>query len=271
MFKILQLTDLHFGTITKESNLIDDVTKSLITRLVNTHNPHFIAITGDLVWSLTENSLETFEMVLSFINDFNIPFAVTFGNHDSEGNYSRKSIYALLLKQSHFIEPIAMFEKDHRLCYYHAFINDGVNHRLYFMDSGDYDAHGFGEYDYIQPEQIQWLVDCERDFDGVSQLFIHIPIPEYNEAKLLGFAVGNQDEEVCCPKLNTGLFSQLFLKTNVKAVYCGHDHDNDFTANYKGISLNYGRVTGFNTYGKLLRGGRLIQVDGRHVSSSIVE
>ena len=32
-------------------------------------------------------------------------------------------------------------------------------------------------------------------------------------------------------------------------MFCGHDHDNDFTINLYGIRLSFGRVGGYNTYG----------------------
>ncbi|ARQ06188.1 Phosphodiesterase YaeI [Macrococcoides canis] len=272
MFKILQLTDLHFGDLLPESSHIDQVTKALITRLIHTNQPDFIAITGDLIWSKVSNSLTTFRDVLAFINSFNIPFAATFGNHDSEGDFSRDVINEILLSQSNFIEPQSLFNDNDRLCYYTELVVDGHTHRLYFIDSGDYDKLQVGEYDYITHAQIEWLVEADKAFIGTSQLFIHIPIPEYATAKSLGLAEGHQDEEICCPKLNTGLFSQLLLNgLSVKAIYCGHDHDNDFTADYCGIKLNYGRVTGFNTYGSLRRGGRMIELDGSAFTSYIVE
>lgn len=272
MLKILQLTDLHFGNLYPESIQINEATKALITRLIHTNQPDFIAITGDVIYSKAPNSLSTFEDVLSFINSFDIPFAATFGNHDSEGEFSRDVINDILLSQSNFIEPRSLFNDNDRLCYYTELVVDSHTHRLYFIDSGDYDKLQVGEYDYITHAQIEWLVDTDKSFSGTSQLFIHIPIPEYETAKSLGLAEGNQDEEICCPKLNTGLFSQLLLNgLSVKAIYCGHDHDNDFTADYCGIKLNYGRVTGFNTYGSLRRGGRMIEIDGSGFNSYIVE
>lgn len=61
MFKILQLTDLHFGDLYPESIQINEATKALITRLIQTNQPDFIAITGDVVYSKAANSLSTFE------------------------------------------------------------------------------------------------------------------------------------------------------------------------------------------------------------------
>lgn len=272
MFKILQLTDLHFGEILQESPQIDNVTKTLIKRLIKENNPDFIVITGDLIWSLSPNSLKTFQDVLSFINAFQIPFAITLGNHDSESDFSRSELNEIILAQSNFTKHEALFEDNGCLCYYVPLNIEGVNHRLYFIDSGDYDANKIGKYDYIKHQQIEWLIKADKDFNGVGQLFFHIPIPEYKDAKQLGLAQGNQDEEVCCPQLNTGLFSQLIVNnSSVKAMYCGHDHNNDFEADYHGIKLNYGRITGFNTYGTLRRGGRIIELNGEVIHSYIVE
>lgn len=271
MFKILQLTDLHFGEINKDSHQKDEATKMLITRLVQEHSPHFIAITGDVIWSLAPKSICTFREVLSFIDAFQIPFAVTFGNHDSEADFDRNVLNSILVEQPHFSQPTSFFNSNGRLNYYLEFQEGGIAHRLYFMDSGDYDVYQFGDYDFIQHDQIEWLVEHEKGFEGVSQLFIHIPIQEYSQAKQLGLAIGNQDEEVNHSGLNTGLFSHIYLHTNIKAIYCGHDHDNDFSADYFGIKLHYGRVTGFNTYGSLERGARLILMDKERIESFIVE
>lgn len=271
MLKILQLTDLHFGEIHEESRDRDAATKALISRLVMEHRPQFIAVTGDIIWSLAKKSLQTFREVLAFINDFGIPFAVTLGNHDAEADFDREVLNAIVLDQTNFIIPTSLLNIGGRLNYYIELQDAGISHRLYFMDSGDYDAHRFGEYDFIQHEQIDWLVKNEKDFSGISQLFLHIPVPEYKTARQLGLAIGHQDEEINCPGLNTGLFSHIYLHTHIKAIYCGHDHDNDFSAHYFGIQLNYGRVTGFNTYGSLERGGRLIMIEKDKISSIIVE
>lgn len=272
MYKILQLTDLHFGELLQGSEDKDIDTKRLITRLINENTPDLIAITGDVIDSLATNSLTLFKEVMNFIDDFNIPFGVTLGNHDSESDFSREVLYDFVFSLTHFTEINHNMLKGERPCYFVELTIDEVQHRLYFMDSGDYDALKVGEYDYLTHEQINWLIEVDKDFDGIAQLFIHIPIPEYNDAKMLGLAKGNQDETICCPKLNTGLFSHLLLNdASVQAIYCGHDHDNDFTADYCGIKLNYGRVTGFNTYGSLCRGGRMIEIDGCAFTSYIVE
>jgi hypothetical protein len=49
---------------------------------------------------------------------------------------------------------------------------------------------------------------------------------------------------------------------NVKATFCGHDHCNDYWGDYYGISLYYGRKTGYGSYGPFpgdQRGARILE------------
>jgi pre-mRNA-splicing factor SYF1 len=49
---------------------------------------------------------------------------------------------------------------------------------------------------------------------------------------------------------------------NIRGVFCGHDHNNDFYGDYYGISLYYGRKTGYGGYGPpsgMLRGTRVLE------------
>lgn len=72
---------------------------------------------------------------------------------------------------------------------------------------------------------------------------------------------GIKEEFVCCPKVNTGLFDSFKAEKNIKGVFCGHDHDNDYSGQYKGIELVYGRKTGYGSYGPTgQRGGTVIKL-----------
>jgi len=90
--------------------------------------------------------------------------------------------------------------------------------------------------------------------------FFHIPVPEYDEVWEAGLATGTKEERVECPKINTGLFGAMVQMGDVMGTFVGHDHDNDYCGTLHGIRLCYGRVTGYNCYGKLQRGARVIQL-----------
>lgn len=51
--------------------------------------------------------------------------------------------------------------------------------------------------------------------------------------------------------------------------FVGHDHNNDYAGLACGICLVYRRGTGYDTYGKLTKGGRVIKfVEGKREFSS---
>ena len=48
----------------------------------------------------------------------------------------------------------------------------------------------------------------------------------------------------------------------MKAIFCGHDHNSDYSGFYKDIELIYGRKTGFGSYGPkyVQRGATVIKL-----------
>ena len=96
-------------------------------------------------------------------------------------------------------------------------------------------------------------------------VFLHIPLPEYKDAWMSGKVNGRRNETISSPMVNTGLFTSMLLNGNIAGVFCGHDHDNDFVADYQGIKLCYGRISGFQCYGELTRGARVIELSDSQV------
>jgi hypothetical protein len=48
---------------------------------------------------------------------------------------------------------------------------------------------------------------------------------------------------------------------DILGIFVGHDHDNDYAVDWKGILLAYGRYTGGNTvYNNLANGARVIEL-----------
>ena len=56
------------------------------------------------------------------------------------------------------------------------------------------------------------------------------------------------------------MFASFIDMKDVMGVFCGHDHDNDFIGMEYDIALGYGRVSGLDAYGKVDRGGRIIEL-----------
>jgi hypothetical protein len=91
---------------------------------------------------------------------------------------------------------------------------------------------------------------------------MHIPLPEYLDMYNTKIIYGQRYEVVCCSSVNTGLYSAFKEMNNVQAVFCGHDHNNDYWGDYNGIGLYFGRKTGFGGYGPpwyMQRGARVLE------------
>lgn len=143
-----------------------------------------------------------------------------------------------------------------------------VQIRLWFLDTGDDKCLDVPGYGCVMPDQIEWFrqqqLQVTDETKGKGFLFIHIPLDEFYQLYNDGNYVGSRDELVCCPSVNTGLYSALIEQKTVEWVACGHDHDNDYYGSYanSGIKLAYGRKTGFGSYGpdKFARGARVFEV-----------
>ena len=139
---------------------------------------------------------------------------------------------------------------------------------LYCIDTkADSDPNIIDGYDWIAHDQIQWYLDTavqlRRENNGKPMpalAFFHIPLPEYNDVWDANTCVGSKYETVCCPKINSGFFSAMLQAGDVMGTFVGHDHDNDFAGIAYGICFAYGRGTGYDTYGKMSKGGRVIEL-----------
>ena len=132
---------------------------------------------------------------------------------------------------------------------------------LYFMDShANCEQARVGGYQWIDFSQIDWFIAENKRHPYPSLLFLHIPLPEYNDA-LKGKIFGEKHEDICSPRLNSGLFTALKESGQVIGVFAGHDHENDFIGTYYDIALGYERVSaGKNAYGSLSPGIRVIEL-----------
>ncbi|OPH52057.1 metallophosphoesterase [Paenibacillus ferrarius] len=273
-FTIVQLTDLHIGG--DKDNEADLRTLALVRALLVEEKPDFIVYTGDLISSYgAADPLASFRRAIAPAVESGLPWAHVFGNHDAEENVTREELMAAALK--------------HSACYSQAGPEElsGVGNYtltiqgtqsgepaavLYFLDSGSMAPDSVGGYAWIQADQIHWykqqsLALRERSDAILPGLaFFHIPLPEYNDVWKVGKVSGIKNEDVCCPKLNSGLFAAMAEMGDVMGTFVGHDHDNDFCGTLHEIRLCFGRVTGYNTYGGLPRGARVIRLQEGELS-----
>jgi len=269
-FKIVQFTDIHIGDGKEEERGKDESTVALMERILAAEKPDLVVLTGDLHWSVgVGDPQEACRKAIAPVVRAQVPWAAVFGNHDAEAGVTREQLLAVWQESGQCMASEGPEDVNgvgnYVLTVKGADGADGA--ALYFFDSGIEAPKRVGGYAWIHPNQIQWYIGqsqllAQRNGGSLPALaFFHIPIPEYREAWTAGeHVVGVHEEEVCCPKINIGLFGAMVEMGDVMGTFVGHDHNNDYCGTLHGIRLCYGRVTGFNTYGTLQRGARVIEL-----------
>lgn len=273
-FKVVQFTDTHF----LEGNPADTVTKAegvvaTISSVLDVEKPDLVVFTGDNV-TTREQPFEAWRKLATPVMDRKIPWAVVMGNHDYE--YSGKTQHELVT----FIGtlpfalskcgPTELGGGGNYLLPVMAHGTQQVKAALYCLDSGDYaDKNSSDGYAWFSIRQIEWFrrqAQINTDANGGTPLpslaFFHIPFPEYNEALSAGKVLGEKQENVSCPKLNSGMFTAMVESKSILGTFVGHDHNNDYAASFHSICLAFGRKTGDYSYHGLPAGGaRVIELD----------
>lgn len=210
--------------------------------------------------------------VVEIFNNAKVPFVVTMGNHDAE-HMAKDSIYDLLQKSPYYVGTKGpgdvMGCGNCVIPIFDSMTKKKVESVLYCIDSNDYQPDKlYGVYDWIHFDQIAWYRKQSAHFASCNNgrplpllAFFHIPLLEYNELIGDGKTFGNDREGgVASSKVNSGIFASFLDRKDVMGVFAGHDHDNDYVGINKRILLGYGRVTGADAYGELIRGARIIEL-----------
>lgn len=258
-FRMLQLTDTHFGTPTDENRAKDLRSRRTIRRLVDEQKPDLVFHTGDFI----NNDREGVEFgAEGFMADLGVPWALVFGNHDhprdKPGNISLDTYYGRLENSvSGFVSTPAGRQYCGRI--------DVRGERgapvlsLFTFNSGD-PVTGM----VVNQAQRAWFraeMEADRSKEDSTPILVmqHFPTVEYKTVFEKLEAVGRQGEKVCFELDQGAVFGEYLATMRVKGIFCGHDHVNDYVGEHQGIRLVYGRVSGWSGYGDWQRGGRLVR------------
>ncbi len=271
-FKIVQFTDTHI----ENGGEKDARTLKLMCDILDSEKPDLVIFTGDNIAGAADYK-KMIDLCFQPVIDRNIKWAAVLGNHDQEPDHSRHDIMEYICTKPYTLSQMGP-DSVSGYCNYYLTIKSTKNNSdqwvLYLFDSNSYPSQkNRGKYDWIHTDQVQWysniskLINTEaaENSKSVKALaFFHIPLVEYAKGFDNGNVLsGHKFERVCSAELNSGLFTTMLELGDVKATFCGHDHVNDYTTEYFGIKLCYGRATGYNTYGddKLDKGARVIIID----------
>ena len=256
-FKIVQFTDIH------ENEPINMKAISLMNNVLDNEKPDFVVLTGDITDARSmdkQKILRDISYEAAPMEKRKIYWVAVLGNHDIEKvDITRENLIKEYMKYSYNVDLSTYFNA---LVYSGSSPNPVFN--MYFMDSGDYCSKGYG---FISNEEVNWYQNTALNLKSKYKkaipalMFFHIPLEEYKNPSPIISGTRNEDE--CTQEVNTGLFSKVKEMGDVKGIFVGHDHINDYVKDYQGIMLGYGRCSGYNSYSKkdYKRGARVFLVN----------
>jgi len=292
-FRILMVSDIHGGVGYDEMRTV-----RAMQALVDHTAPHLVLLGGDIagpgsIHVANQEELKTLlDGLVSPMEQAGILWAHVYGNHDDNFglcNADQQPVYerypnclskhspAGVSGVSNYVLPV--WDKEGKTILFNVFGLDTHHGMPEFRKE-------FGMAEGVQPieptglenedesplrfDQVNWYYQTSRameDYAGhkiPALMYMHFPLPEHRMVAMhreeCGFE-GTQMSPICCSKLNSGLFSACLQRGDVKAIFCGHDHKNDFSGVYCGVRLGFdGYLSYCACHVEALRGGRLFEI-----------
>ncbi len=303
-FKVVQFND------TQDTHRTDKRTIELMNKTLDAEQPDFALINGDVITGGMTTELQVMHAlnhVVQPMEQREIPWALTWGNHDEDSlpatGMDEPRMLKFVQSYRHNLnrqdsDNLTGTGNDNLLVRSSRGKHAAFN--LWLIDGGRYapkeiagqDFEGYPDWDWIRADQVTWYrersIELEKRFGGKipSLMFFHIALWEH---RFMWFAsvdsrteadhrralakhkiVGERNEDECPGPFNSGMYSALQERGDVKGVFVGHDHINTYVGDYYGILLGYAPGTGFAPYGlgnatkNQLRGARVFELDENH-------
>ena len=287
-FHILMISDFH-GHDRSSPQL-----KEGIDALVEAVSPDLVLLGGDQLGAVTPERLHNYlAHTLSILTERGIPWAHVYGNHDREQPMTlleQQPVYEefpLCLSSrgpedvsgvGNYVLPV--LSSDRKKIAWNVWALDS------FREYPDYqEAFGHPEYRYILPnsfgtgsvqasplfDQAVWYyrtsleMEKELGYKAPAVMYMHVPLIEMllipkNPAECR--MTGEQRESICCSEMSNGLFMACQQRGDVRGIFFGHEHLNDFSGELFGITMAYDSAVGYDmTCDDDMRGGREIVLD----------
>ena len=260
-FKIVQFTDVHWIYDDPKS----EEAAERMREVLDAEKPDLVVYTGDVIFA--KPAAKALDRALEPAIERGIPFAVTWGNHDDEHDMTRAQLSAYIQHKRGNLTSHTEGISGQTNYTLSVMSSDGKRDAavLYIFDSNSYSTlKNIKGYGWIRHEQVEWYRKASAAFTSSNNgtplpalAFFHIPLPEFHEAvrNENTMLVGTRKETACSPAINTGLGAAMLECGDVMGVFVGHDHVNDYAAEWNGILLAYGRYSGGNTVYNAIPGG----------------
>ena len=271
-FKILCISDIHAG-IGYNKNLTSVYLRSLLSKT----EPDIVLMLGDIagpgeIHIETENQLrEMLESLTEPLTSRRIYWANVFGNHDDNFGVSNENAQGIYESFDYCLSKagekdiagtgnytLTVYGHDGEAPKFNIFAFDSHGSMSCFEKSfnltspvknEEKDVEGLDFDDKgADVSQVVWYYNTSKEFEKTqgrvlpALAVMHIPIPEMKDAARSPEENGLEGifgESVSCSGLNNGLFRACLERGDIKNFCFGHDHSNNFSVNYCGITLSY--------------------------------
>ncbi|XP_064979679.1 probable inactive purple acid phosphatase 29 [Musa acuminata AAA Group] len=282
-FKILQVADMHYAdgrstgcldVFPNQTATCSDLnTTAFVYRVIRAERPDLVVFTGDNIFGFdATDAAKSLDMAFAPAVTLELPWAAVLGNHDQESTLSREGVMRHIVRMRHTLSRLNPDGTDidgfgnYNLEVYGSEGSSLANKsvlNLYFLDSGDYSmVPSIPGYGWIKPSQQLWFERTssrlQKEYMSKPEaqknaapglVYFHIPLPEYSSFDASNFT-GVRQEGISSASINSGFFATMVEAGDVKAVFTGHDHLNDFCGKLTGIQLCYAGGFGYHAYGK---------------------
>lgn len=302
-FRIMQVSDLQ------DNMQLNGAVKEFLKEALIQEHPDLVVLTGDnisggscrtdMFKSWDKKNCETaIGQFMNIFEDYGVPVAMVFGNHDNENKLSKEELFDIYEEYDCFIgtdEGDALYGcGTYNLPIYSSKDSSKMAYNLWMFDSNTYDEV-YGGYDYVHDDQVEWYVNKSNELKAVnggesvpSMAFQHIIVKEIFdiiesgdniEGSLLNYngkdyvfkdgvlKAGYLKEYPCPGTQPSKQFSSMVNQGDVVAMFFGHDHNNTFEVTYQGIDLVATPGFTFNSYGNEDRGVRIIDINENDTST----
>jgi predicted MPP superfamily phosphohydrolase len=272
-FRLLVVSDLHFRPRPDPFGL------DLLARLIELEQPGLVLINGDCLSGKDCPTRAALDQAIAHVaGPFEraaVPWAITFGNHDPEhapaSGLDQPAVLGIYEQYPHnrnsgWARGVRGTGNHNLLIYDSAGTRPIFN--LWLLDSGNHAAS-------LDASQVEWYLATSRQIEKnhgalvPALMFFHVPPPEFIQMAATSKIIGQRHEPESCADVNAGLFAAVRARGDVRGIFCGHDHENNYVGRLKGIDLGYDGVAGYDTYPHIppadsanghVRGGRVFVI-----------
>lgn len=295
-FKIVIFADIQ------DTYPLEESTLTYMNQILDQEQPDLVLLGGDNHDGniQSESQMKTYLTAMSEpMESRKIPWAQIYGNH-VQGGYEftmsgpkkarQQEIYESfaynvskagnVYGMGNYVLPILRSDSD-KIAFNvfgldtHSYLNENPGGQAFenkvLLNRPIYGGLAGSKYETVHFDQIRWYWNASvalEKYNGskiAAMMFFHIALNEWEyvvkNSKQTGM-VGENREGVWPSELNSGLFQACYERGDVKGMFVGHCHRNDFVGTYMGIQLGFTPTIGCHAYFDAdKRGARVIEVD----------